>query len=343
MSRYAAPITCSVPCAPERTRTPGRITTTPHARGIPFPRPQEPYYDERLPVREERPELNYNVKKRAVVSDEEWREVMADQPWTASKRRTMLAQYLHAKLEADDGELAQEGCHGFWELAILKDNHQDIRMDRLAALVNKLSSNSIPVATTAAAAVWALATTGGMRRSMADLDVPASLLAVLKKTLKMQTFPDPEPGESLPEGMVAESARARLQLHQLGALAVLLVDRCCRRPYLQQEGDFATLFAMCKQLPGYRPQDEQIRRETSAKVLTSLMQRDGEARLALIRSGSLRQVLTLLNPQGALRVHGPSSGEQGPVLTRSRRTCRARWMSSLWCWGGVCVQVPARP
>lgn len=40
-----------------------------------------------------------------------------------------------------------------------------------------------------------------------------------------QTFPDPDEGGSLPEGMVAESECARLQLHLLGALAVLLVDR----------------------------------------------------------------------------------------------------------------------
>jgi hypothetical protein len=35
--------------------------------------------------------------------------------------------------------------------------------------------------------------------------------------------------------MVSESVRARLQRNLLGALAVLLVDRCCRRPYLQLE------------------------------------------------------------------------------------------------------------
>jgi hypothetical protein len=42
----------------------------------------------------------------------------------------MLAAYLHAQLEADDGELAAEGCHSFWELSINKENHADIRMDR---------------------------------------------------------------------------------------------------------------------------------------------------------------------------------------------------------------------
>lgn len=58
---------------------------------------------------------------------------MADQPWTNSRRRTLLSSYLQAKVEADDGELAAEGCHGFWELSINKDNHADIHMDRWGA------------------------------------------------------------------------------------------------------------------------------------------------------------------------------------------------------------------
>ncbi len=127
-------------------------------------------------------------------------------------------------------------------------------------MLTKLSSNNISVATTAAAAVWGLATTGTMRRSMADLDVITSVLTALKRTLKLTTVPDPTDGSDGPTGgeVLTESARARLQLHLLGGLAVLLVDRWCRRPYLQQEGDFATLFAMCKQMPGYRPLDEQV-------------------------------------------------------------------------------------
>lgn len=44
--------------------------------------------------------------------------------------------------------------------------------------------------------------------------------------------------------------------------------------------------------------NEQVRRETAAKVLTSLVQRDGDARRTLITSGALRSVLELLNPTG---------------------------------------------
>ncbi len=53
---------------------------------------------------------------------------------------------------------------------------------------------------------------------------------------RAQTFPDSADGADLPEGMVAESARGRLQRNLLGALAVLLIDRSCRRPYLLLEG-----------------------------------------------------------------------------------------------------------
>lgn len=57
-------------------------------------------------------------------------QVMDDQPWTASKRRQHAATYLLAKLEAEDPELSEEGCHGFWELSINKEHHVDIHQDR---------------------------------------------------------------------------------------------------------------------------------------------------------------------------------------------------------------------
>lgn len=62
-----------------------------------------------------------------------------------NKRRQMLTGYLHAKMEADEGVLAEEGCHGMWELSINRDNHADIRMDRLIALLSKLESKSVRV------------------------------------------------------------------------------------------------------------------------------------------------------------------------------------------------------
>ncbi|GFH26691.1 uncharacterized protein HaLaN_24880, partial [Haematococcus lacustris] len=55
---------------------------------------------------------------------------------------------------------------------------------------------------------------------------------------------------------------------------------------------------LARSATGYRQEDEIARRETAAKVLTSLIQRDGDARHSLIASGSLRSVLALLNPTG---------------------------------------------
>jgi hypothetical protein len=55
---------------------------------------------------------------------------MSEQPWTASKRRLELASYLAAKVVADDGVLSGEGCQGFWELSIAKENHTDIQPEK---------------------------------------------------------------------------------------------------------------------------------------------------------------------------------------------------------------------
>jgi hypothetical protein len=50
---------------------------------------------------------------------------------------------LQAKMESGDSELMAEGCHGMWELAINRDNHPDIKIDRLAALMKMLESLNI--------------------------------------------------------------------------------------------------------------------------------------------------------------------------------------------------------
>ena len=135
-----------------------------------------------------------------------------------------------------------------------------------------------------AAAIWGLATTSACRRSLADLDAVHAVVAAIKRSLKLVPVPDPEPSASsvggkptggaelseeslgLPEGGATETQRATLQKHLLGALAMLLVDRSCRRPYILLEPSFATLFELCKDLEGYRPEDAASRRETAAKV-----------------------------------------------------------------------------
>ncbi len=227
------------------------------------------------------------------------------------------------QLEAEDATLATEGAHGFWELSINKDHHGDIRLDRLAALLNRLSSPNIEVATTTAAALWGLATTGLSRRALADLDIVTLLLSNIKRTLKMPTVPDDagaggvsvsssggagmedgegggggtEGGGRPPFGAVAESQRNRYQSYLVGALSVLLIDRNCRRAYLQQEPEFATLFTLARNLEGYAAAAAAARREAAAKLLTTLVQRDADARRSLIASGALRNVMALLNPK----------------------------------------------
>ena len=105
----------------------------------------------------------------------------------------------------------------------------------------------------------------------------------------------------------------------IGALAMLLIDRGCRDPYVALEPGMDTLFALCRQedLPARRPkggaedaspepqpasnpdseelQQRQRRRIASARVVTGLVQRSAEARLSLVRSGSLRHVIALIN------------------------------------------------
>jgi hypothetical protein len=56
---------------------------------------------------------------------------------------------------------------------------------RLEALLAKINNPNIMVCTTAAAALWGLATTGGCRRGLAELDAVPILLAAITKTTTM--------------------------------------------------------------------------------------------------------------------------------------------------------------
>lgn len=62
-----------------------------------------------------------------------------------SKRRQLLTGFLQAKMEADDGTLATEGCHGLWELSINKENHSDVTIERIMTLLTKLDSYNMSV------------------------------------------------------------------------------------------------------------------------------------------------------------------------------------------------------
>ncbi|MEW5306191.1 MAG: hypothetical protein WDW36_008675 [Sanguina aurantia] len=261
---------------------------------------ESPYYDERLPPRDDRPELDFSTKKRLIADDHQWQELIADQPWTAARRVQRLSEYLQAKVEADDGVLSAEGAHGFWELSIHPEHHADIRVDRLAALTLKLSSPNLHVATTAAAALWGLSTTAPSRKNLVDLDVVNLLLVAIKRSMRMAvTVPGPDArGDVAEPTLITQHMRDQFQAFLIGALAVQMVDRTCRRPYLALEPDFATLFSLCANLDGYGDAAAANRRETSAKMLASVVQRDPAGRRCLVSSGSLKSVLALLNPVG---------------------------------------------
>lgn len=240
-----------------------------------------------------------------------------------SKRRQVLSTFLQAKMECDD--LAEEGCHGMWEMSVNKENHGDIRIERLMALLSKVESPNVAVSvrecgecgdccvlrfevvgaldvravlvwllrsgrvssqghlkltlqgregcalvnhhkqlsflwvllfgqpstqhstdpssptssptphqpplpalpppphplfpaacvqvsTMAAAAVWGLATSAGCRRNLSEVDAIPIIVNSIKRTLKMAVFPDPEPGDKPPSGIVTETQRATLQV-----------------------------------------------------------------------------------------------------------------------------------
>jgi hypothetical protein len=103
----------------------------------------------------------------------------------------MLAQFLAAKLDSTLDSMQLEGCHGFWEMSINRSNHPDIPLDRLAALLETVSSPNIYVAKMAAAAVWGFATSAPSRRAIAELNGLSILLTNLKRSLKMVVVPDP--------------------------------------------------------------------------------------------------------------------------------------------------------
>ncbi|GAX81636.1 hypothetical protein CEUSTIGMA_g9064.t1 [Chlamydomonas eustigma] len=120
------------------------------------------------------------------------------------------------------------------------------------------------------------------------------------KTSAVAGAPAVDPFEGCEEGVLTEPQRNVFQRNLLGALAMLLVDRSCRQPYLKLEPNFATIFELGRNLPeGYTDQKEAAdRRCTAAKALTSIMIRDYDARQSLISTGSLKHLLAMLVTEG---------------------------------------------
>ncbi|GMH33927.1 hypothetical protein BSKO_01761 [Bryopsis sp. KO-2023] len=255
---------------------------------------EHPFFDDRLPVDDTNPGLNFNVDRKQITTDEEWKEIVDDQPWTPSIRRQMLTRYLNAKLVSNEPELQKEGAHALWELAVNKDHHADLPKERVCALLESVDSTDLEVARLSAAAIWALSTSSIQRQTFTELNVVQTLIGVAQKTLKMSVVPNETPDPKEP----TESQRDDLQAFVLGSLSVLLVDRVCRAPLIALEPDLNTIVTMCQDLEGYNEKWGLERRVVACKMLTGIIQRDHEVRMKIIDNGRIKIILELLNGKG---------------------------------------------
>lgn len=227
---------------------------------------------------------------------------------------------------------AHAGARGMWELFINKGNHESLKPEWLAALVEKLRSKNLevggswlqgeqqhgygsihlawPLAACMMCALSALcwlmpAPTGGqdMRRrhvgavdqhtcaagasaagrcagAVGDGQVQRTAAVHARRGLEphfhcgWQVLPQParQPAGGLGTRVLGRGvarvvhagnafnlctwltgliALVRVQANVLGALSVMLVDRQCRKPFIEMEPDYATLFAMASNRPGY--------------------------------------------------------------------------------------------
>ena len=158
----------------------------------------------------------------------------------------------------------------------------------------------------------------------------------------------PPAADPLKEGG-ADREKETLVQRLLGSLAMMLVDRSCRQPYILHEPDFSTLFTLCNGRGGHgmaavgdsgkegrlaagldaskeeitgtacaddgleswkaaaeaerdlskiQERAESLLRErvAAARVLTSMAQRDHDARMSLVRTGRLKDILALASP-----------------------------------------------
>ncbi len=150
-----------------------------------------PHHDPRLPVRAGRPELSFDQQRREVTSTEEWQQLAADQPWTASRRRRLLLDFLQAKLQAPGEQLQLEGAEGMWELAVNKEHHADmLSREALGALVERLASPNLEVARAAAAAAWGLAVSEDARRALQGLGAVEVLAGAARRSLAIEGCAD---------------------------------------------------------------------------------------------------------------------------------------------------------
>ncbi|KAK9861581.1 hypothetical protein WJX84_001329 [Apatococcus fuscideae] len=259
--------------------------------------PQNPLHDARLknPHTFEQFAIPFDEPHKSLGSEEEWRWLMEDQPWSPSKLRLRTCAFLDTKIQSDDDDLQLEGMHGMWELAVNRANHDDLVESSLLGIVGHLSSPDLQKATLAAAACWAVAATTRLRRTLAKMGAVPALLALLRTSL----------AASPP--IFAAPATPPLSTDKPPSILI-------QRPLTPRAARDAlqTLLALCIDVPGYDGEWAARRRIDSAKALCLVLQRDPDLRLSLIQSGGLKQAMGLLDTK-AVQSGGPGSA----AVTRS--------------------------
>lgn len=232
-----------------------------------------------------------------------------------------------------------------------------------------------------AAAVWGLAANEQSRALLLSLSVVEALLQVVRRSLTMPCGPGGQQQQplQLAGDTCSQAQRNQLQVRRmavlcmacvlwlaivlpccnnapaavivfqaavLGALSVLLVDRECRKPLIALEPGCDTLFSLCANLDGYADRVwAAARRETAAKAITSLVQRDHDARTQLMLRGGIHKVLELLETKVCARAR-----ERGAcclhLLSVSCSDCMLLMLCACWqTWhaSATCDAAPPPP
>eukprot|EP00210_Caulerpa_lentillifera_P000601 g582.t1 len=232
-------------------------------------------YDERLEDDSEiHPRLNFGLKESTLDVKENWMRFIRSIPCTASTRRATVVALIKAKCKTMDLELHKEAMQALWELSINRRHHKEIDNETLVSLDKSLRSENATVKKLAAAVVWGLATVSENRKCILAHGIVSSLQEVITS--------------------FSSTDSTQIQEFALGALSVLLTDRCCRMQFLESKTSLTTLLSLCQDQGSSTIQEQ---RTLSAKLLMSIVQRDHEVRLRLIQDGGLKIILELLHEQ----------------------------------------------
>ena len=129
---------------------------------------KSPLYDPRLGPIDGRPDLDFTVPEIDIPNSAVWRQIMRDQPWSASESRRRINRMLEAKLMSPEPELQLEGLHGLWEMTINRENQEDLTESQLSTLLEAVLHEDIMCAAVATAAIWNLVATYHARETLLE-------------------------------------------------------------------------------------------------------------------------------------------------------------------------------